>query len=43
MSAREGRIADLFATHPPMGMRVARLKAMGYQELKAAGNFQPAQ
>lgn len=43
MSNREGRLADLFATHPPMGMRVARLKAMGYQELKAAGNFQAAQ
>jgi heat shock protein HtpX len=25
---REGRLADLFATHPPMAIRVARLRAM---------------
>ena len=37
-----GLVGDLFATHPPMAMRVARLKAMGYQAQKAAGNFQPS-
>lgn len=38
----KGLIGDVFATHPPMAMRVARLKAMGYQAQKAAGNFQPS-
>jgi heat shock protein HtpX len=33
-SLREGKLADLFGTHPPMAIRVARLKAMGYQERK---------
>ncbi|MDA1082020.1 MAG: M48 family metallopeptidase [Gemmatimonadetes bacterium] len=41
LSAREGFVADMLATHPPMAIRVARLKAMGYQAQKAAGNFQP--
>lgn len=41
LSNREGRLADLFATHPPMSIRVARLRAMGYQAQKVAGNFQP--
>ncbi len=41
LSNREGRLADLFATHPPMSIRVARLRAMGYQAQKASGNFQP--
>jgi heat shock protein HtpX len=31
-SLREGKLADWFGTHPPMALRVARLKAMGYQE-----------
>jgi heat shock protein HtpX len=42
MTAREGRLADLLATHPPMALRVARLKAMGYQELKRSGKFAAA-
>jgi heat shock protein HtpX len=33
---REGLLADTFATHPPMGMRISRLKGMGYAELKRA-------
>jgi heat shock protein HtpX len=33
-SLREGRLADVFGTHPPMALRVARLRAMGYQEQK---------
>jgi heat shock protein HtpX len=39
MSMREGWLADVLATHPPMPVRIARLKAMGYQQLKAAGQF----
>ncbi len=34
---RESWLAARFATHPPMAMRVARLKAMGYRALKATG------
>ena len=33
-SLREGKLADFFGTHPPMAIRVARLKAMGYRQLK---------
>jgi len=40
-SLREGKLADFFGTHPPMALRVARLKAMGYQERKREG--QPIQ
>jgi heat shock protein HtpX len=36
-SLREGKLADIFGTHPPMAIRVARLKAMGYQEKKRLG------
>jgi heat shock protein HtpX len=41
VNSREGRLADIFATHPPLSMRVARLRAMGYQEMKAHGTFVP--
>ena len=34
---REGFLADTFATHPPMGMRISRLKGMGYAQLKKEG------
>lgn len=37
-SLREGRLADFFGTHPPMAIRIARLRAMGYREQKRAGN-----
>ena len=33
----EGRLADLFGTHPPMPLRVARLRAMAYQSIKRGG------
>jgi heat shock protein HtpX len=36
-SLREGKLADFFGTHPPMALRVARLRAMGYQEKKRLG------
>jgi heat shock protein HtpX len=39
-SLREGNLADVFGTHPPMAIRVARLKAMGYQEQKRIGNLE---
>ena len=39
VSGLQGIVGDLLATHPPMAMRVARLKAMGYEAQKAAGNF----
>jgi len=36
---REGWLADTFATHPPMGMRISRLKGMGYAQLKKEGGL----
>jgi heat shock protein HtpX len=39
ITSREGRLADFLGTHPPMAIRVARLKAMGYQAQKKAGVF----
>lgn len=38
-SARAGRLADVFATHPPMAIRVSRLKAMAYQARKGVGDL----
>ena len=29
---REGAVADLFASHPPMAKRIAALRAMAYQK-----------
>jgi heat shock protein HtpX len=31
VSNQEGKLADLLATHPPMAIRIARLKAMAYR------------
>jgi heat shock protein HtpX len=39
LEQQEGALADLFATHPPMALRIARLRAMGFQELKRNGQF----
>ncbi len=36
---REGWLADRLATHPPMSMRISRLKGMGYAELKKQGGL----
>ncbi len=37
VNLKEGRLADLLATHPPMGKRIVRLRGMAYQQLKASG------
>ncbi len=37
VNEREGRLADAFASHPPIRVRIARLRAMAYQSAKAAG------
>jgi Zn-dependent protease with chaperone function len=42
MNVREGGVANLLATHPPMTMRIARLKGMAFQRLKAEGQFPAA-
>lgn len=41
VSSRSGRIADFLATHPPMAIRVARLRAMAFQAEKTAGDLPP--
>ncbi len=38
VNSREGKIAELFGTHPPMALRIARLKAMGYLGTGDQGN-----
>ena len=37
LTSQEGWLADRFASHPPMGMRISRLKGMGYAQLKKEG------
>lgn len=37
----EGWWADLFGTHPPMALRVSRLRAMAFQAKKRAGDLVP--
>lgn len=37
LSAREGKVADFFASHPPIRVRIARLRGMAYQAEKAIG------
>ena len=41
ISARPGLLGDLFATHPPMAMRVARLRGMAFQAEKRGGDLPP--
>jgi heat shock protein HtpX len=40
LTSQQGWLADRLATHPPMSMRIARLRAMGYQEMKREGTFE---
>jgi len=42
VNLKDGRFADLLATHPPMAKRIVRLKGMAYQQLKAAGQLPTA-
>ena len=39
VNEKEGALANFLGTHPPMRMRIARLKGMGYQQAKAAGEL----
>lgn len=39
LNQREGRLAELFGTHPPMPLRIARLRAMAFQDEKRRGTF----
>jgi heat shock protein HtpX len=39
VNRRDDAASDLFGTHPPMALRVSRLKAMAYQQLKREGKF----
>jgi heat shock protein HtpX len=39
VNLKQGRLADLLATHPPMAMRITRLKGMAFQQAKAAGRL----
>ena len=41
LTANEGWLADRLATHPPMAMRISRLKGMGYAQLKKEQGFTP--
>jgi heat shock protein HtpX len=41
-SLKEGRMANLLATHPPMARRIARLKQMAYQYEKTGELVEPA-
>lgn len=41
-SNRPGFLGDLLATHPPMAIRVARLKAMAFQAAKRGGDLAPS-
>ena len=37
VTSKGGWLADVLATHPPMAIRVSRLRAMAYQEAKRSG------
>jgi heat shock protein HtpX len=41
LGRREGRLADVLTTHPPMAKRIAILKGMGYSQLKREGGVIP--
>ena len=37
LAAKEGFLADVFVSHPPIRQRIIRLKGMAYQEAKRDG------
>ena len=37
LTSHEGWLADRLASHPPMSMRISRLKGMGYAQIKKEG------
>ena len=39
LTSKEGLIADIMATHPPMAKRIMILKGMGYAQLKREGGI----
>jgi heat shock protein HtpX len=42
LNSNEGKMAELFGTHPPMPSRIARLKLMGYEQSPHALESAPA-
>ena len=42
LNSNEGKMAELFGTHPPMPSRIARLKLMGYEQSPQALEGAPA-
>lgn len=42
VNGSEGKMAELFGTHPPMPTRIARLKMMGYEQSQQAIPASPA-
>jgi heat shock protein HtpX len=42
LNGNEGKVAELFGTHPPMPSRIARLKVMGYEQSQHALGGPPA-
>jgi len=43
LNEKEGALANLLGTHPPMRMRIARLRGMAFQNMKAAGQLPAAE
>jgi heat shock protein HtpX len=41
ISNKEGFLGDMFSSHPPIRLRIARLRGMGYQLAKQAGGREP--
>lgn len=39
VNLKEGKLANLFGTHPPMAKRITRLKGMAFQSAKASGDM----
>jgi heat shock protein HtpX len=41
VNERQGKLAELLGTHPPMALRIAQLRAMAYQQTPATGQLPP--